>query len=43
MLQIEFIQAQMQTMTEQAKDLSETAAKTMMVNAKTPKKGGPSI
>ena len=41
-LQMEFIQAQMQAMTEQAKDLSETAAKALMDSAKTPTKGGPS-
>ena len=41
-LQLEFIQAQMQAMTEQAKDLSETATKTLMDAAKTPTKGGPS-
>ena len=40
MLQIEFIQAQTQAMTEQAKDLSETAAKAMMDSVKTPTKGG---
>ena len=41
-LQMEFIQAQMQAMTEQAKDLSETATKAVMDSAKTPTKGGPS-
>ena len=39
-LQMEFIQAQMQAMTEQAKDLSETAAKALTDAAKTPTKGG---
>jgi phasin family protein len=39
-LQMEFIQAQMQAMTEQAKDLSETATKAVMDSAKTPTKGG---
>ena len=39
-LQTEFIQAQMQAMTEQAKDLSETATKAVMDSAKTPTKGG---
>ena len=38
-LQMEFIQAQMQAMTEQAKDLSETATKAMMDSAKIPTKG----
>jgi len=41
-LQTDFIQAQMQAMTEQAKDLSETATKALMDAAKTPTKGGPS-
>ena len=41
-LQMEFIQAQMQAMTEQAKDLSESATKAVMNSAKTPTKGGPS-
>jgi phasin family protein len=41
-LQMEFIQAQMQAMTEQAKDLSETATKTLMDSVKIPTKGGPS-
>ena len=41
-LQMEFIQTQMQAMTEQAKDLSETATKALMDAAKTPTKGGPS-
>ena len=39
-LQMEFIQAQMQAMTEQAKDLSETTTKAMMDSAKIPTKGG---
>jgi len=39
-LQMEFIQAQMQAMTEQAKDLSETATKALMDSVKTPTKGG---
>ena len=39
---MEFIQAQMQAMTEQAKDLSETATKALMDAAKNPTKGGPS-
>ena len=39
-LQAEFIQAQMQAMTEQAKDLSETATKALMDSAKIPTKGG---
>ena len=41
-LQMEFIQAQMQAMTEQAKDLSETATKAMMDSGKMPTKGGSS-
>ena len=41
-LQMEFSQAQMQALTEQAKDLSETAAKALMDSAKTPTQGGPS-
>ena len=41
-LQMEFIQAQMQALTEQAKDLSETAIKAMTDSAKNPTKGGPS-
>ena len=40
MLQLEFIQVQMQAMVEQAKDLSETAANAMMDRVKTPTKGG---
>ena len=39
-LQMEFIQAQMQAMTEQAKDLSELATKAVMDSAKTPTKRG---
>ena len=39
-LQMEFIQAQMQAMTEQAKDMSETTTKAMMDSAKIPTKGG---
>ena len=39
-LQMEFIQAQMQALTEQAKDLSETATKAVMESAKIPTKGG---
>ena len=39
-LQTDFIQAQMQAMTEQAKDLSETATKAVMDSLKTPTKGG---
>ena len=41
-LQMEFIQAQMQAMTEQAKDLSEAATKLMMGSLKAPTKGGSS-
>ena len=41
-LQMEFIQAQMQAMTEQAKDLSEAASKLMMGSLKAPTKGGSS-
>jgi phasin family protein len=41
-LQMEFIQSQMQAMTEQAKDLSEAATKSIMESAKIPTKGGPS-
>ena len=40
-LQMEFIQAQMQAMTEQAKDLSEAATKALIDAAKPPTKGGP--
>ena len=39
-LQLEFIQAQMQAMTEQAKDLSEAMTKAMMDSLKIPPKGG---
>jgi hypothetical protein len=39
-LQAEFIQAQMQAITEQAKDLSETATKALTEAVKTPTKGG---
>ena len=39
-LQAEFIQAQMQAMIEQAKDLAETATKALTEVAKTPTKGG---
>ena len=39
MLQIEFIQAQMQAMTEQARDLSNAAMTTLMESAKTSTKG----
>ena len=35
-LQMEFIQAQMQALTEQGKDLSETTTKAVMDSAKTP-------
>jgi phasin family protein len=42
MLQMEFIQAQMRAMTEQAKELSETINKAAMDSAKIPTKGGPS-
>ena len=41
MLQAEFIRAQMQAVSEQARDLSETATKAVMDSAKTPTKGGP--
>jgi hypothetical protein len=41
-LQMEFMRAQMQAMTEQAKDLSETAAKAVMDSLKFPTKGGQS-
>ena len=41
-LQIEFIQSQMQAMTEQAKDLSAPAVKSIMESAKIRTKGGPS-
>jgi hypothetical protein len=39
-LQMDFMGAQMQAMTEQAKDLSETAAKVVMDSLKIPTKGG---
>ena len=39
-LQMDFIQAQMQAMTEQAKDLCETATKALMDSVKTTTKGG---
>ena len=39
-LQMDFIQAQMQAMTEQAKDLSETTTKAMMDGLKSPSGGG---
>jgi hypothetical protein len=39
-LQMEFIQAQMQALTEQAKDLSETTTKAVIDSTKTPTKGG---
>jgi phasin family protein len=39
-LQMEFMQAQMQAMTEQTRDLSETATKAVIDSAKTPTKGG---
>jgi hypothetical protein len=39
-LQMEFIQAQMQALAEQAKDLSETATKAVADSAKTSIKGG---
>ena len=41
-LQTDFIQAQMQAMTDQTKDLSETATKALMDSTKTPTKRGPS-
>ena len=41
-LQMGFVQAQMQAMTEQAKDLSETATKAVTDSARTLTKGGPS-
>jgi len=41
-LQTDFIQVQMQAMTEQAKDLSEAATKLMMGSLKAPTKGGSS-
>jgi hypothetical protein len=39
-LQMDFIQAQMQAMTEQTRDLSGTATKAVIDSAKTPTKGG---
>ena len=39
-LQMEFIQAQMQALTEQAKDLSETTTKAVIDSLKTPTKDG---
>ena len=39
-LQMEFIQAQMQALSEQTKDLSETATKVAMDSLKIPTKGG---
>jgi phasin family protein len=39
-LQTEFFQAQMQAMTEQAKDLGETVTKALTEKMKTPTKGG---
>ena len=39
-LQAEFVQAQMQAMTEQAKDLTETTTKALTERVKTPTKGG---
>jgi len=42
MLQTEFIREQMQAMTEQAKDLSETVTKSIMTGVKMPTQGGPS-
>jgi hypothetical protein len=39
-LQVAFVQAQMQAMTEQAKELSEAITKAMMDSLKTPTKGG---
>jgi hypothetical protein len=39
-LQMEFVQAQMQAMAEQAKDLGETTTKAVMDSARTPTKGG---
>lgn len=41
-LQMEFIQAQMQTMTEQARDLGEAATNVVTDSLKTPTKGGAS-
>jgi hypothetical protein len=39
-LQMDFIKAQMQAMTEQARDLSHTAMNTLMDSARTSTKGG---
>ncbi|MFY9828219.1 MAG: phasin family protein [Rhodoplanes sp.] len=39
-LQMEFLQAQMQAMTEQVKDLTETATKAVVESAKLPTNGG---
>lgn len=39
-LEMEFTQAQMQAVTEQAKDLSETATKALMDSVKIPTNGG---
>lgn len=39
-LQMEFIKAQMQAMTEQARDLSNSAMSTLMESARTKTKGG---
>ncbi|MGA8991861.1 MAG: phasin family protein [Rhodoplanes sp.] len=39
-LQAEFVQTQMQAMTEQAKDLTETTTKALTERSKTPTKGG---
>ena len=39
-LQVDFIQAQMQAVTEQTKDLSETMTKAIMDSFKAPTKGG---
>ena len=39
-LQADFVQAQMQAMSEQAKDLGETATKAVMDKLKTPTMGG---
>ena len=41
-LQVEFVQSQMQVMTEQARELSEAMTKAMMDSLKIPTKGGPS-
>jgi phasin len=39
-MQTEFVQSQMQVLSEQVKDLGETATKTAMESVKTPGKGG---